>query len=102
MVAYLGLPIVDSEGSPFGTVCTLDNKEHVFSEIIMELLAAIKQSFEVQLQQLHFQHIEDEKQQLLLLRHIFCFIFTASVSLLLDVTLFEMNEQNLTAKTQQT
>ena len=30
----------------------------------MELLAAIKQSFEVQLQQLHFQRIEDEKQQL--------------------------------------
>lgn len=64
MVAYLGLPIVDSEGSPFGTVCILDNKEHVFSETTIELLTAIKQSFEVQLQQLHFQRIEDEKQQL--------------------------------------
>ena len=64
MVAYLGLPIVDNEGSPFGTVCILDNKEHVFSATTMELLATIKQSFEVQLQQLHFQRIEDEKQQL--------------------------------------
>ncbi len=64
MVAYLGLPIVDNEGSPFGTVCILDNKEHVFSETVIELLAAIKQSFEVQLKQLHHQHIEDEKQQL--------------------------------------
>jgi len=64
MVAYLGLPIIDSEGSPFGTVCILDNKEHVFSETVIELLVAIKQSFEVQLQQLHHQHIEDEKQQL--------------------------------------
>ena len=64
MVAYLGLPIVDSEGSPFGTVCILDNKEHVFSATTIELLTAIKQSFEVQLQQLHFQRIEDEKQQL--------------------------------------
>jgi len=64
MVAYLGLPIVDGEGSPFGTVCILDNKEHVFSATTMELLATIKQSFEVQLQQLHFQRIEDEKQQL--------------------------------------
>jgi len=64
MVAYLGLPIVDSEGSPFGTVCILDNKQHVFSETTMELLVAIKQSFEVQLQQLHYQHIDNEKQQL--------------------------------------
>ncbi|WP_019027629.1 GAF domain-containing sensor histidine kinase [Colwellia piezophila] len=64
MVAYLGLPIVDGDGCPFGTICILDNKEHVFSETIMELLAAIKHSFELQLRQLHFQRIEDEKQQL--------------------------------------
>ncbi len=64
MVAYLGLPINDDNGSPFGTVCILDSKEHVFSETTIELLETIKQSFEVQLKQLHQQHIAVEKQQL--------------------------------------
>lgn len=64
MIAYLGLPIVDSENEPFGTVCILDTKEHVFSETTIELLATIKQSFEVQLQQIHQQHIKEEKRQL--------------------------------------
>lgn len=64
MVAYLGLPIVDDKGSPFGTICILDSHEHVFSETTIELLETIKQSFEVQLKQLHQQHIVEEKQQL--------------------------------------
>ncbi len=64
MVSYLGLPIIDETGSPFGTICILDNKEHVFSETTIELLEAIKQSFEVQLKQLHQQHIAEEKQKL--------------------------------------
>ena len=45
MIAYLGLPIVDDSGSLFGTLCILDNKEHVFSETTIGLLEAIKQSF---------------------------------------------------------
>ncbi|PKI14383.1 histidine kinase [Colwellia sp. 12G3] len=64
MIAYLGLPIVDDEETPFGTVCILDNKEHVFSETTIELLETVKQSFEVQLKQLHQQHLAEEKQQL--------------------------------------
>jgi len=64
MIAYLGLPIIDDKGSPFGTVCILDTKEHAFSETTIELLETIKQSFEVQLKQLHQQHIAVEKQQL--------------------------------------
>ena len=64
MVSYLGLPIIDETGSPFGTICILDNKEHVFSETTIELLEAIKQSFEMQLKQLHQQHIKEEKQKL--------------------------------------
>jgi signal transduction histidine kinase len=64
MMAYLGLPIVDDSGSLFGTLCILDNKEHVFSETTIGLLEAIKQSFEVQLKQLHQQHITEEKQKL--------------------------------------
>ncbi|PKG86517.1 histidine kinase [Colwellia sp. 75C3] len=64
MIAYLGLPIVDDEETPFGTVCILDNKEHVFSETTIELLETIKQSFEVQLKLLHQQHLAEEKQQL--------------------------------------
>ncbi|PKH89248.1 GAF domain-containing sensor histidine kinase [Colwellia sp. Bg11-28] len=64
MIAYLGLPIVDDSGSLFGTLCILDNKEHVFSETTIGLLEAIKQSFEVQLKHLHQQHIIEEKQKL--------------------------------------
>jgi signal transduction histidine kinase len=64
MIAYLGLPIVDNDGSLFGTLCILDSKEHVFSETTVGLLEAIKQSFEVQLKQLHQQHIAEEKQKL--------------------------------------
>lgn len=64
MIAYLGLPIVDDDGSLFGTLCVLDSKEHVFSDTTVGLLEAIKQSFEVQLKQLHQQHIIEEKQKL--------------------------------------
>lgn len=64
MVSYLGMPIIDENGSPFGTICILDNKEHFFSETTIELLETIKHSFEVQLKQLHQQHIKEEKQKL--------------------------------------
>jgi signal transduction histidine kinase len=64
MIAYLGLPIVDSEEAPFGTVCILDNKEHIFSETTIALLETVKHSFEVQLKHLHQQHLAKEKQQI--------------------------------------
>ena len=61
MIAYLGLPIIDAQGAPFGTICILDSKEHYFTETVERLLLTIKQSFEAQLAQLQHQHIEDEK-----------------------------------------
>lgn len=60
MIAYLGMPILDFNNSPFGTICILDNQEHEFSSSTIELLEAVKISFETQLKVLQQQHIEDE------------------------------------------
>lgn len=62
MIAYLGLPLVDADDTPFGTLCILDNKEHNFSDDVLSFLCSIKQGFEAQLKQLSTQHLEDEKQ----------------------------------------
>lgn len=38
MISYLGLPILLPDGTPFGTLCVLDNKENSYSKIFQTLL----------------------------------------------------------------
>lgn len=60
MISYLGMPIMNVDDSPFGTICVLDNKERQHSRLTVKLINAIKQSFEAQLKQLASQHQQDE------------------------------------------
>lgn len=62
MISYLGLPIIDVDNSPFGTICILDTKERKFSEVTIKLLDSIKQSFEAQIKQLNFQYQQNEQK----------------------------------------
>jgi len=63
MVAYLGVPILATDGTPFGTLCILDTKTRHFSDLTVELLETIKQSFEIQIAQLHQQEITQQHLQ---------------------------------------
>ena len=38
MISYLGFPILFPDGTPFGTLCILDNKPNTFSNTIFNLL----------------------------------------------------------------
>ncbi len=38
LIAYLGFPIRNPDGSPFGTICLLDDKENLFSNDLIELM----------------------------------------------------------------
>ncbi len=38
MISYLGLPLHLPDGSPFGTICVLDNKANAYSDLYLRLL----------------------------------------------------------------
>ncbi|WP_302413594.1 GAF domain-containing protein [uncultured Desulfovibrio sp.] len=42
MVAYLGFPVRYPDGTPFGTICLLDSKEHHFSQEVTELIERMR------------------------------------------------------------
>lgn len=46
MINYLGLPITLSDGEPFGTICVLDKKERVYTQIQIDLLTEFKNVIE--------------------------------------------------------
>ncbi|WP_196601184.1 diguanylate cyclase domain-containing protein [Pectinatus frisingensis] len=46
MIAYLGFPIRDSDGTPFGTICILDNKENHFPPNIIKLMEKMRDLLE--------------------------------------------------------
>ncbi len=49
MISYLGLPIVLPSGTPFGTICVLDDKPNAYSEKYERLLSEFKGLIESQL-----------------------------------------------------
>ena len=46
MISYLGLPINNPDGSAFGTICVLDNKENSYSEVYISLLESFRSVIE--------------------------------------------------------
>lgn len=50
MISYLGFPIRLSGGRPFGTLCVLDDREHVYSPDIIILLEKMRDLIESHLQ----------------------------------------------------
>jgi len=61
MISYLGLPLSNADGSPFGTICILDSKERQFPPVTLGLLDSLKKGFEAQLKEISNQHLEEEK-----------------------------------------
>ncbi len=49
LVAYLGFPIQNPDGSPFGTICILDNKENSFSDDLIQLIKQARDQIEAEL-----------------------------------------------------
>ncbi len=50
MVSYLGYPIAKPDGSPFGTLCVLDNRPHKYNERIQRLMARFRDMIEADLE----------------------------------------------------
>ena len=46
MISYLGFPIQNVDGSPFGTICLLDDKENPFSGDLIELTSKMRDLIE--------------------------------------------------------
>ena len=49
LLAYEGLPIRKPDGSPFGTICLLDNKENLFTDELRILMESMRDLIESQL-----------------------------------------------------
>lgn len=63
MISYLGMPVVDADDKPFGTVCILDSKPNAYSETTIDLMSSIKHNLELQIKQLNHQRLLDEQLQ---------------------------------------
>lgn len=63
MIAYLGLPILHPDGTPFGTICLLDRKENHFSETIKKLLLKFRNLVQANLVSVYFNHVLGEKNK---------------------------------------
>lgn len=46
MISYLGLPIKNPDGTPFGTICVLDNRENSYSDLYISLLDSFRSVIE--------------------------------------------------------
>ena len=57
MVSYVGFPLLYPDGTPFGTICVLDNKENPYSKTFIQLIQNFKEIIESHLQLLYNNHI---------------------------------------------
>ena len=72
MIYYLGLPLSNSDGSPFGTICVLDSKEQATKQEYKALLMHIRSSMEQQLQAYEMQQRLFEKKNLKHIENLIC------------------------------
>jgi GAF domain-containing protein len=65
MVSYLGLPIRQPGGSPFGTLCVLDARPNGYSESTLKLMEKLRDLIESHVDLLHLnQRLGDQKRKL--------------------------------------
>ena len=57
MVSYLGFPLLFPDGTPFGTICVLDNKENPYSKTFIQLIQNFKKIIESHLELLYNNNI---------------------------------------------
>lgn len=60
MISYLGLPILNHDGTPFGTICVLDNKENHYSELFVKIMRNFKEIIENDLKNFYINQILEE------------------------------------------
>ena len=63
MISYLGFPILQPNGKPFGTICVLDNKENAYSETYENLMINFREIIQSQLELIYMNTILGEKNK---------------------------------------
>ncbi len=65
MISYLGFPILLPDGSPFGTICVLDNKENAYSKTYESLVKNFRDVVQSQLALIYInRELGEENKQL--------------------------------------
>lgn len=53
MISYLGFPILMPDGSPFGTICVLDNKENKYAEKFEKIMLKFRSLLELNIETIY-------------------------------------------------
>jgi GAF domain len=56
LISYIGFPIRQPNGQPFGTICVLDNKENAYSKTYESLISNFRDIIEGQLELIYMNH----------------------------------------------
>ncbi len=65
MVSYLGLPILNPDETPFGTICVLDNTENHYSDLFIKIMYNFRELIENDLKILYMdQALGEENKRL--------------------------------------
>jgi len=63
MISYLGFPIIQPDGEPFGTICVLDNKENSYSETFEKLLLKFRDLIQASIEIIYMNQVLGEKNR---------------------------------------
>ncbi len=63
MISYLGLPIKLPDGSPFGTICILDNKANAYSERFERLMLSFRLLIQKDLELIYVNQVLGDKNK---------------------------------------
>ena len=63
MISYLGLPLMNPNETPFGTICVLDNKENHYSELYLKIMKRFKEIIESDLKMIYMNQTLGEKNK---------------------------------------
>ncbi len=63
MISYLGFPILMPDGTPFGTICILDNKRNEYSPEICKMMEPLRDLIQAHLENLFLNAVMGEKNK---------------------------------------
>ena len=63
MISYLGFPIQLPDGSPFGTICVLDNKENAYSVKFEKLMSRFRNILQSDLEIIYMNQVLGDKNR---------------------------------------
>ncbi len=63
MISYLGFPIALPDGSSFGTICILDNKENSYSNAVEKLITSLRNLIQKDLELLYLNQVLGDKNK---------------------------------------